>query len=223
MLLKNFLLGICNIFSFSWLLCKKSSKGSYQAGVNRDFENLGKDLSKKLVGYVSLAKSEVKLENNKDSFKNKLVEVKLKFPDPYVLQELEYASEGAANKVLDLLAKEQEYRIEKEQEYMKHSFKMRRLGQIYGFIIILAIIISSVILSLNNYEDAAIYLSVSGFCSMAFATIFSIFYLDRKKHLFKLSKKNKSFENSNSKKNTINSNPNPKNFSKRYTSKAKNS
>lgn len=51
--LKNFLVGLGSIFSLSRGYYKNPSAKSVQFGINKDFENLGKDLSKVLKSYFS--------------------------------------------------------------------------------------------------------------------------------------------------------------------------
>lgn len=165
--------------------------------------------------------SSSKNSQEKFSSNSKLLDVKLKFPDPCILQELEYASEGAANKVLELLEKEQQSRIEKEKQFAQNSFKIYSLAQIYGFLSILAIIIASTVLGIKGHEDIAIYLSISGFSAVAFSTVFNIFYLRKKKTSFSRSySQNKYKEGFSNKKNNsaLNSKPYKKTRNKNFRS-----
>lgn len=102
------------------------------------------------------------------------------FPDPAILQEYEYAAEGAANKILEQVSFEQEKRIEMEKQIINDLRKTKRIGQLFGLIIVLAVIIATTILALSDYENAAIILSISSFSCIAFVSLLN--YLSSSKY-----------------------------------------
>lgn len=94
-------------------------------------------------------------------------------PPPHILQEYEYATEGAANRILDLAEAESSRRKELEDEYLKFYKKSQRLGMVFGFIIILSVVYATFSLAIAGYEIVAEVLCAVGFLSVALSSYFS--------------------------------------------------
>lgn len=94
-------------------------------------------------------------------------------PSPAVLQEYEYATEGAANRIIEMAEIEQERRNAWEDEYLRFYKKSLRIGQICGFLLLVTVVLAVVSLANNGYENVAEILAVSGFIAVALASIFS--------------------------------------------------
>ena len=93
-------------------------------------------------------------------------------PSPTILQEYEYATEGAADRILEMAEVEQDRRHEWEEEYLTFYKKSLRIGQLFGFVLLLSVVFSCVYLAVNGHEQLAVYLAVAGFFSVAFASLF---------------------------------------------------
>ena len=94
-------------------------------------------------------------------------------PSPTILQEYEYATEGAANRIIQMAEIEQDRRNSWEKDYLHYYKKSLRIGQLFGFILLLAVIAAYVYLSENGNQIAAFYLAAISFGSVAISSIFS--------------------------------------------------
>lgn len=94
-------------------------------------------------------------------------------PSPVILQEYEYAKEGAADRIIEMAETEQDRRNAWEDEYLRFYKKSLRIGQLFGFIIAIAVIIAVTLLANNGNSDVAKILCVSVFASFAATSIFS--------------------------------------------------
>lgn len=113
-----------------------------------------------------------KARNNNGSYGNN------PFPDPVILQEYEYASNGAAEKILQMAREEQQRRNEWEDKYLSFHRKSRRIGQLFGFIILIAVIFAYILLVSADKSDDAHFLAVTAFGSAAIASFFN--FISRK-------------------------------------------
>jgi len=94
-------------------------------------------------------------------------------PSPTVLQEYEYATEGAADRILEMAEVEQDRRHNWEDDYLLFYKKSLRIGQLCGFILLFSVIFSFVYLASNGKEMFAVYLAVIAFFSVALANFFA--------------------------------------------------
>lgn len=94
-------------------------------------------------------------------------------PEPSVLQEYEYATEGAAKRILDMAELEQERRNAWEDEYLRFHKKSLRIGQFLGFLLLVAVVYATMALSESGHDQVAQVLAGSAFLSVALASIFS--------------------------------------------------
>lgn len=94
-------------------------------------------------------------------------------PSPEILQEYEYASEGTVARLLEMAETEQDRRNAWENEYLRFHKKSLRLGQLFGFILLLSVVWGTIYLGGIGQETAAITLAASGFFSVALASLFS--------------------------------------------------
>ena len=96
------------------------------------------------------------------------------FPPPSILQEYEYATEGAADRILEMAEVEQDRRNDWEDDYLAYYKKSLRIGQLFGFILLLCVVLSFLYLVENGHEVVAVYLAFIGFFSVALANFFSL-------------------------------------------------
>lgn len=101
-------------------------------------------------------------------------------PSPTILQEYEYATEGAADRILEMAEVEQDRRHDWEEEYLRFYKKSLRIGQLFGFVLLLSVILSCVYLATNGHEHVAVYLALIAFFSVALSSLFDS--IGRKKH-----------------------------------------
>lgn len=94
-------------------------------------------------------------------------------PSPEIFQEYEYACEGTVARLLEMAETEQDRRNAWENEYLRFHKKSLRLGQLFGFILVLAVVLGTLFLASTGKEQVAIYLCVSGFGSVAAASLFN--------------------------------------------------
>jgi uncharacterized membrane protein len=93
-------------------------------------------------------------------------------PAPSILQEYEYATEGAADRIIEMAEVEQDRRHEWEDSYLIHYKKSLRIGQLFGFLLLASVIFSSVFLAMNGHENVAVYLALIAFFSVALSNLF---------------------------------------------------
>lgn len=86
-------------------------------------------------------------------------------PPPSIIQEYEYATEGAADRLLALAEAEQRRRHQWEDDYLKYYKKSLRIGQLLGTLVLLVAVVGVVVLALNGQENVATTLA-----SFAFGT-----------------------------------------------------
>lgn len=96
------------------------------------------------------------------------------FPPPSILQEYEYATEGAADRILEMAEVEQDRRHNFEDDYLAYYKKSLRIGQLFGFILLLVVILVFFLLTNVGHEIVAVYLAFIAFFSVALANFFSL-------------------------------------------------
>jgi uncharacterized membrane protein len=94
-------------------------------------------------------------------------------PSPTILQEYEYATEGAADRILQMAEIEQDSRNDWENDYLQYYKKSLRIGQLFGFILLLAVIAAYVYLSKSGFHTSAFYLAGVAFGSVAISSVFA--------------------------------------------------
>lgn len=94
-------------------------------------------------------------------------------PSPEIFQEYEYASEGTVARLLSMAETEQDRRNAWEDEYLRFYKKSQRLGQLFGFILLCAITYGTIHLGEIGQVDLAKFLVLTGFGSVAAASLFS--------------------------------------------------
>lgn len=94
-------------------------------------------------------------------------------PPPSILQEYEYATEGAASRILEMAEVEQDRRNDWEDDYLRYYKKSLRIGQMCGFMFLIAVVMAFVYLSETGKSNAAIYLAAISFGSVALSNFFS--------------------------------------------------
>lgn len=94
-------------------------------------------------------------------------------PSPSIIQEYEYASEGAAKKILHMAELEQKHRQEWEGNYIRSQMRSYRLGQLFGFLVAISIIACVVHLAAEGNDFLASVVAVAGFLSLALSSIFT--------------------------------------------------
>jgi uncharacterized membrane protein len=94
-------------------------------------------------------------------------------PSPEILQEYEYASEGTVVRLLEMAETEQDRRNEWEDDYLRFHKKSLRLGQLFGFLLLLSVIWGVVYLGGIGQVELAKFLVIGGFGSVAAAALFS--------------------------------------------------
>lgn len=97
-------------------------------------------------------------------------------PSPILLQEYEYATEGAANQLLAMAKEEQQRRLAREDAQLQFHKQTVRLGQLFGFVGFLAIVIETYILIMHHKEALGLMiffstLGVAFLASVCFAYI----------------------------------------------------
>jgi uncharacterized membrane protein len=111
-------------------------------------------------------------EYNRNSNRNNFAPQQI-LPSPTILQEYEYASDGAAARIIEMAEVEQDRRNEWELEYMRFYKKSLRLGQLFGFLLLVIIVLAVVSLANQGKDQVAQILAASAFLSVAIASIFS--------------------------------------------------
>jgi uncharacterized membrane protein len=105
-------------------------------------------------------------------------------PDPAFLQEYEYATEGAADRILAMAEREQTARLASERRAFVFYRRSYRTGQWCGVLCILAVILACVYLAMQglrtedqslreNMLSMASFLAVGGFSAVAAANGFA--------------------------------------------------
>jgi len=95
------------------------------------------------------------------------------FPPPSILQEYEYAQEGAASRIIDMAEAEQKRRHQWEDVYTEHLLRAQRHAQFFGFVILFFIISATIYLTSIGKSDVAMVLSVSAFTSVVLSNLFA--------------------------------------------------
>ena len=80
------------------------------------------------------------------------------FPSATLLQEYEYATDGAANRLLDMAKEEQRQRFAREAAEDLFNKKTIRISQFFGFVAFLVILIETCILIADGKEQMAMVL-----------------------------------------------------------------
>ena len=141
---------------------KHRSRGSSQRGGQRRYNNRSRD------------NNDRQQRGSNENNRNNRPQAPSALPSPEIFQEYEYASEGTVARLLEMAETEQDRRNAWETEYMRFHKKSLRLGQLFGFILLLSVIWGTIFLSNSGQEKAAIALAASGFGSVAAAGFFSI-------------------------------------------------
>jgi len=94
-------------------------------------------------------------------------------PDPSCLQEYEYATEGAAGRIIAMAEREQTHRLAAERRAFAFYRRSYRTGQLCSLLCLIVLIIASVHLTYNGYESMATFLAMSGFSGIAVANAFA--------------------------------------------------
>ena len=92
-------------------------------------------------------------------------------PPPHILQEYERLSEGATDRLIELAEIEQSHRHDWEDACLRGYIKSHRIGQLFGVIIAIAILISASYLAINGDRQSAAIISISGFISLVINSI----------------------------------------------------
>lgn len=95
-------------------------------------------------------------------------------PPAHILQEYEYATEGAANRILEMAEVEQDKRHSFEDDYLEYYKKSFRIGQVFGFFIIISTMLICLGLVNNGHSLVGIYILITVFTSLTLVNIFSI-------------------------------------------------
>ena len=96
-------------------------------------------------------------------------------PDPACLQEYEYASEGAADRIITMARLEQEHRQRLEEDALSFYRFSYRFGQTCGFMLLFIVVIVCVYLTMNDNETFATFLTLTVFSAVAFANVTAFF------------------------------------------------
>ena len=94
-------------------------------------------------------------------------------PDPTCLQEYEYATEGAAARIIAMAEREQTHRLAAERRALAFYRRSYRTGQLCSLLCLIVLIIACVQLTYNGYETMATFLAMSGFSGIAVANAFA--------------------------------------------------
>ncbi len=94
-------------------------------------------------------------------------------PSPQILQEYEYAAEGTVDRILEMAEVEQDRRNKWEDEYLAYYKKSLRIGQLFGFVLMLSVVMATVLLAFSGKEEVAKILAGSAFIAVAVANLFS--------------------------------------------------
>lgn len=94
-------------------------------------------------------------------------------PSPTVLQEYEYATEGAASRILEMAEIEQDRRNAWEDDYLQFYKKSLRMGQLFGFLLLIVIVFACMSLAANQQAETGLALSAIAFFSVTLANLFS--------------------------------------------------
>ncbi|MET0155804.1 MAG: DUF2335 domain-containing protein [Rickettsiales bacterium] len=94
-------------------------------------------------------------------------------PDPSCLQEYEYATEGAAARIIAMAEREQTHRLAAERRAFAFYRRSYRIGQLCSLLCLIVLIIACVHLTMNDHESMASFLAMSGFSGVAAANAFA--------------------------------------------------
>ncbi len=94
-------------------------------------------------------------------------------PPASVLDSYEELLPGSVEILFDMAEREQKNRHEREQAQFEAHTRSHRIGQFFGFITSLAIVISVSYLALRGEEETAITLALSGFGALVLVSLIS--------------------------------------------------
>lgn len=121
-----------------------------------------------------------KNQNNGQKIVHRSQEWSGPIPPPAILEQYDFFLPGAADRIITMAEKETVHRREMEVQaqtasidLQNRNFDERRLGQIFGFGISLAVIVGGVILGINGVEGWGTLLSLSGVAALAGVFVFS--------------------------------------------------
>ncbi len=99
----------------------------------------------------------------------------LGLPSPALLESYEEISPGLADKLADLIKQEQKHRHEWENKYLKAMARSGRMGQLFGLLIAIATLYTTIILAIKQDTPyTAIAVCISGFGFLICVVIASI-------------------------------------------------
>lgn len=93
-------------------------------------------------------------------------------PPASVIQEYEYATEGAADKLFEMAANEQKHRQQLEQQYLDDFRKSVRIGQVFGLVALLGFVASLTALSVMGFSFVAVLMAGGAFITITLSNIF---------------------------------------------------
>jgi uncharacterized membrane protein len=99
-------------------------------------------------------------------------------PPPEVLQAYEEIVPGTTKKLLQMAEREQQHRHAWEDAYLIRQTKSYRIGQLFGFVAALVIIILASILAISDKTEAATIVAVPGLLVLTATSILA--YLPKK-------------------------------------------
>jgi len=92
-------------------------------------------------------------------------------PHPETLEAYDYVIEGSAERILQLIEKEQRHRHNLEQKALASQIAGYYLGQILAAAVALAVLSVVVMLTMNGQVMPAVFLGVAGIAGMATAFV----------------------------------------------------
>lgn len=94
-------------------------------------------------------------------------------PPASILDSYEELLPGSVEILFEMAEREQKNRHDREQAQFAAHIRSHRIGQFFGFVVSLSIVISVSYLALQGQEDTAITLALSGFGALALASLIS--------------------------------------------------
>ncbi len=92
-------------------------------------------------------------------------------PDPEVLEAYNYVIEGSADKIIDMIEKEQIHRHELENRALSNQTAGLFFGQVLAALIALSLVVSVTVLGLNGLGELAAFIGFIGMCAMTMAFV----------------------------------------------------
>lgn len=111
--------------------------------------------------------------NFNDNNNNNRPSPQIILPSPAILQEYEYATDGAAAEIIEMARLEQMRRNQWEDEYLRSHRKSMRIGQLFGSMLLITTVFAIVFLATNGFVEVAEVLAATSFLSVALANFFN--------------------------------------------------